>query len=238
MLEHRHLHSSGVGPPHRSETDPHCSIAALPADSSAWESEPGVVAGGTGSLLESLILGNDPSTWAAGPIGPTDGILVVIGMFGGNDGLNTVVPINDGNYYTMHGGLAVPAGQTLPLDGDVGLNPALTEFKRMWDLGRTGDRRRDRLPEPRSRRTSTRWPTGWPAVANAIPTIGLARAMARRLPGGGSKDLFAGAEVGNSLPLHLVGKHRRGTVVPASQPSFGTVDRPRSMMRSTTRSET
>ena len=34
----------------------------------------GVVTGGTGSLLlESLIFGHDPSAWAAGPVGPTDG---------------------------------------------------------------------------------------------------------------------------------------------------------------------
>ena len=59
------------------------------------------------------------------PIGPTDGILVVIGMFGGNDGLNTVVPVNDGRYYDMHGALAMPAGDTLPLDANSGLHPDL-----------------------------------------------------------------------------------------------------------------
>ena len=69
----------------------------------------GVVSGGTGSLLDSLIFGHDPSAWAAGPVGPTDGILVVIGMFGGNDGLNTVVPFNDGNYYRCTGTWRFPA---------------------------------------------------------------------------------------------------------------------------------
>ncbi len=36
-----------------------------------------------------------PTAWAAPPIGPNDGMLVVIGMFGGNDGLNTLVPFDD-----------------------------------------------------------------------------------------------------------------------------------------------
>jgi uncharacterized protein (DUF1501 family) len=73
----------------------------------------GLVAGGGGSLLDEMILGHDPSAWAAGPVGTNDGILVVIGMFGGNDGLNTVVPFDDGNYYAQHGGLALQPGQTL-----------------------------------------------------------------------------------------------------------------------------
>ena len=37
----------------------------------------GLVAGGAGSLLDEMLLGHDPSSWAAGPVGPTDGILVV-----------------------------------------------------------------------------------------------------------------------------------------------------------------
>ncbi|MEQ9164136.1 MAG: twin-arginine translocation signal domain-containing protein, partial [Ilumatobacter fluminis] len=57
----------------------------------------GVVAGGSGSLLDHAF-GHDPSAWAAGPIGADDGVLVIIGMYGGNDGLNTVVPFTDPNY--------------------------------------------------------------------------------------------------------------------------------------------
>ncbi len=56
----------------------------------------GVVASHGGSLLNLDLPGLDPTAWAAGPIGSNDGILIVIGMYGGNDGLNTVVPFNDG----------------------------------------------------------------------------------------------------------------------------------------------
>ena len=87
------------------------------------------------SLLDHMLLGFDPTAWAAGPVGPNDGILVVIGMFGGNDGLNMVVPFNDPLYHQQHGALALAAGQTLPVDGKYGLNPALTEVKRRWDAG-------------------------------------------------------------------------------------------------------
>ena len=43
------------------------------------------------------------------PVAPTDGLLLMVGFFGGLDGLNTVVPYTDGNYYTQHGSIAIPA---------------------------------------------------------------------------------------------------------------------------------
>ena len=179
----------------------------------------GAVAGGTGSLLDSLLLGHDPSAWAAGPVGPTDGILIVIGMFGGNDGLNTVVPFNDGNYYTMHGGLAIPGNQTLSLDGSSGLNPELTEFKRLWDRGELAVVEGIGYPDPDLSHFNSMayWMAGRP---NEIPSTGW---LGRWLDGylAGSKDLYAAAEIGNSVPLHLIGDTARGTVVPPDRPSFG-----------------
>ena len=38
---------------------------------------------------------------------------------------------------------------------------------------------------------------------------------------GGSRDLFAAAEIGTGLPLHVVGQASRATVVPANRPGFG-----------------
>ena len=77
----------------------------------------GAVAGPGTSLLDHA-LGHDASAWAAGPIGPDDGVVVVIGLYGGNDGLNTVVPVNAGLYRTQHGSLAISGADTLRLDGD------------------------------------------------------------------------------------------------------------------------
>src|SRR5215203_3617276 len=82
----------------------------------------GLLGGPATTLLDHLLLGHDPSAWAAGPVAPTDGILVVLGMFGGNDGLNSVVPYNDGRYYEQHRQLAIPGDQTLDLGGGFGLN--------------------------------------------------------------------------------------------------------------------
>jgi uncharacterized protein (DUF1501 family) len=61
--------------------------------------------------------------------------LVVVQMAGGNDGLNTIVPANDGRYYDLRPSVNVPEADVLPLDKEVGFNPALTAFKELWDEG-------------------------------------------------------------------------------------------------------
>ena len=75
----------------------------------------------------------------ATPIGAHDGIVVIIVLYGGNDGLNTVVPYTNGSYYDVrgpsNGNLAIPASQVLPLDGTFGLHPSLSYTKRLWDAG-------------------------------------------------------------------------------------------------------
>ncbi len=187
----------------------------------------GLVAGGGGTLLDSLIPGYDPSAWAAGPLGPNDGIVVVLGMFGGNDGLNMVVPYNDSDYYEMHGSLAIPGAQTLDLDGDVGLHPALTDLKTWWDRGEMAIVEGIGYPTPDLSHFNSMayWMSGRP---NQIPTSGW---LGRWLDGylGGGSDLYAAAEIGNSIPLHLIGEHHRGTGVPARRPSYGAATDERSL---------
>ena len=67
--------------------------------------------------------------------GRTDGVLVVIGMFGGNDGLNTVVPFNDRSTTSSTARWRSRATRRCRSAGGLGLNPALTELKRFWDAG-------------------------------------------------------------------------------------------------------
>ncbi len=85
------------------------------------------------------VLGFDvPDAWAATPIGPTDGVLVNIVLFGGNDGLNTVVPYTNGLYYDRRGSVAIQPSAVLPLDGTYGLHPNLPYLKALWDVGWVG----------------------------------------------------------------------------------------------------
>ncbi len=190
----------------------------------------GLVAGTGGTLLDQLVLpGHDPTAWAAGPIGPNDGILVMVGMLGGNDGLNTIVQFDDGDYYRMHDELAIAGADTLPLDGLVGLNAELTELKRFWDDGSLAIVEGVGYPKPDLSHFNSMafWMSGRPF---GVPTTGW---LGRWLDGylGGTKDLYAAAEVGYGLPLHLVGAQQRGTVVTPNRPIFGVDDSARSALQ-------
>ncbi len=66
---------------------------------------------------------------------PNDKILVMVQLAGGNDGLNTVVPYADDNYYRARPGLAVKPDDVLKIDNHVGLNPALGGMKELYDDG-------------------------------------------------------------------------------------------------------
>jgi len=75
--------------------------------------------------------------FAANPQGSgrPDNILVIVQMAGGNDGLNTVVPVRNDDYYKARPTLSIPQKQTLRATDDFGFHPSATGFKKMWDDG-------------------------------------------------------------------------------------------------------
>ncbi len=86
-------------------------------------------------------------------------------------------------------------------------------------LRRAGDRRRHRLPRPRLVSLQLNGVLdGRSATCNTDDRLD--RTVAGRLPRRFERSLCA-AEIGSSVPLHLVGETARGTVVPPDRPSFG-----------------
>ncbi|MES2774824.1 MAG: DUF1501 domain-containing protein [Bacteroidota bacterium] len=68
----------------------------------------------------------------------TDHILVVIQLSGGNDGLNTVIPLDQySSYYNARTNIAIAQNKVLALNGTsaTGLNPGLTGIRAMYDAG-------------------------------------------------------------------------------------------------------
>ena len=63
-------------------------------------------------------------------------ILVVLQMAGGNDGINTVVPYADDHYHRARPRIGLAEAKVLKLNAEVGLHPALTGFKELYDSGR------------------------------------------------------------------------------------------------------
>ena len=62
-------------------------------------------------------------------------VVVVLQFSGGNDGLNTVIPIRNDIYYRERPKIGITKDKAVILTDEVGLNPALESFKGLYDDG-------------------------------------------------------------------------------------------------------
>ncbi|MEU7901374.1 DUF1501 domain-containing protein [Actinoplanes sp. NPDC049118] len=75
-------------------------------------------------------------------------ILVLVTLYGGNDGLNTVIPYADPAYAAARPGLAYEEGQVLALEDGFGLNPGLRGLHRLYGEDRLAVVRGVGYPRP------------------------------------------------------------------------------------------
>lgn len=68
--------------------------------------------------------------------GMPDRMLVLVHLFGGNDALNTVVPLGSRRYRTARPRLALDASQVVGARGGLGLHGALSPLLDLWESGR------------------------------------------------------------------------------------------------------
>jgi len=72
-------------------------------------------------------------------MGNTDRVLVLIQLNGGNDGLNTLIPLDQyDNLVTVRGNILIPENDILPLAPTLGFHPQLSELREMFDDGYLG----------------------------------------------------------------------------------------------------
>ncbi|MBV9492188.1 MAG: DUF1501 domain-containing protein [Verrucomicrobia bacterium] len=103
------------------------------------------------------------------PTGKDSPVLVILQLAGGNDGLNTLVPYDDDAYYRARPTLAIPRAQVLPLDGRVGLHPALAPLKGLYDDGRLAVLQGVGYPNPN--RSHFRSTSIWQTASDATQTL-------------------------------------------------------------------
>lgn len=137
-----------------------------------------------------------------------DGIFVLVTLYGGNDGLNTVIPYADSAYLAGRGDLAYRADQVLPLDASFGLQPNLVGLKQQWDRGRLAIVHGVGYPNPnRSHfRSMDIWQTGSP---DAVVNTGW---LGRWLDATGPDPLRM-VNIGSSLPRAMVATKGSGAAL-------------------------
>lgn len=95
-----------------------------------------------GAVLPSILGGLSVRAWAESPLlraltgADNDHVLVLIQLAGGNDGLNTIIPLEFyGDYYRIRSNIAIPENRVLRLNNNLksGLHPALTGMQQLYN---------------------------------------------------------------------------------------------------------
>ena len=144
------------------------------------------------------------------PVASTgEGILVVVTLYGGNDGLNTVIPYQAGQYLGGRPDLGYKPEEVITLSDGLALHPNLKGLKGLWDAGQLAVVRGVGYPNPnRSHfRSMDIWQSASPE--NGVITGWLGRWLDRT-----GDDPMRAISVGNTLPRLLSGDRSAGSAVP------------------------
>lgn len=148
------------------------------------------------------------------PLAEGSGILVIVTLYGGNDGINTLIPYADNAYHDARPELAYAPGDVLHLDDQLGLNPALKGLAQLWTDRKLAIVRGVSYPQPDHShfRSMDIWQTASPAEPVSTGWVG------RWLDATGEDPLRA-VNVGAVLPPLAVGeKCTAAALSPAAAP--------------------
>ena len=148
-------------------------------------------------------------------------VVVVLQLSGGNDGLNTVIPVRNDLYYKARPKLGIEKAKALLLNEEVGLHPALTGFKEMYDDGSLGILNSVGYPNPdRSHfRSMDIWQTG--SQSSEYITSGWVGRYLDAQCNGCDKPTQA-IEIDDILSLAMKGELSKGIAMKDPQRLFGT----------------
>jgi uncharacterized protein (DUF1501 family) len=145
------------------------------------------------------------------PLPAGAGVLVVVTLYGGNDGLNTVIPAGDAAYQNARRDLAYETHEVLDLGDGLGLSPGMTGMKKLWDNKKLAVIRGVGYPKPDHShfRSMAIWQTASPQTASRTGWLG------RWLDVTGDDPIRA-LSVEPVLPPLLAGEHVAGAALPVS----------------------
>lgn len=162
-----------------------------------------------GAMATTLSLEDVARAASASPLPLGTPILVIVTLYGGNDGLNTVVPYQDPAYATLRPGLSLTEAQVLPLGQGLALNGSMTGMKALWDKNQLGIVLGVGYPQPNHSHFSSMaiWQTASPSSPISSGWIG-------RWLDTQSRDPLRAVGVGSVLTPLLAGARRSGSMLP------------------------
>ncbi len=165
-------------------------------------------AGAMAAAAHTLSLEEIANAAIARPLPLGTPILVVVTLYGGNDGLNTVVPFQDPIYHSLRPQLAYKENEVIPIGQGLALNGSMTGFKSIWDRGQLAIVRGVGYPDPdRSHFSSMAiWQS---ASLSAVKSGWLGRWVETQ-----KEDPLLAISLGSVLPPLLAGNKRSGSVLP------------------------
>ncbi len=104
---------------------------------------------------------------------PGNKVVVILQLSGGNDGLNTVIPVRNDIYYKARPRLGIIRDKALSITDEAGLHPALTSFREAFNDGSLGILNNVGYPNPdrshfrsmdiwhTASQSNDYWNTGW-----------------------------------------------------------------------------
>lgn len=148
-------------------------------------------------------------------------VVVILQLSGGNDGLNTVIPVHNDIYYRSRPRLGIAKANALRLTDEAGLHPALTSFREAFDEGALGILNNVGYPNPdRSHfRSMDIWHTA--SQSNEYLNHGWIGRYLDAQCSGCDRPTQA-LEIDDVLSLALKGKDRKGIALKDPRRLFGT----------------
>jgi len=139
-------------------------------------------------------------------------VVVVLQFSGGNDGLNTVIPVRNDIYYRSRPRLGITQDKAVSLTDEVGLHPALTNIKGLFDDGSLGILNNVGYPNPdRSHfRSMDIWQTG-STSKDVLQTGWIGRYLDAQCNGCGMPT--QAMEMDDVLSLAMKGDNEKGIAV-------------------------
>lgn len=143
------------------------------------------------------------------PLAAGTPILVVVTLYGGNDGLNTVIPYTDPIYFSSRPDISYKAETMLPLDAELALNPNMAGIKGLWDQKKVAIIRGVGYPKPDHSHFSSmaKW-------QSASPERHINSGWLGRWLDSQAEDPMLAISLGSVLPPMLAGTKISGSALP------------------------